>query len=1225
MLANGLASLRSLIRETIFSPKSYVFYFALAVIVTLYSLVSTTLESTDRYLSGMHPAYHEPIRMTSMRVAWLSEWWKRLWDDRDATEFKEISRFAANRGNTAIETWLVFDHETPNAIHPDKIKRAGGFFLQEILGGKQPQQLSCPSNKSLRERQIITARQTTGQTNLACNIKRIQYFVIIDVIQVILAGLIGIFSILQLYHLVHTARKPEASRIYGVILPALGIATYFGVLCGLLTNLWASLLLERLPDIETSVRWLQISAVVTWLLGWSIFITILLSFVHLALWKEIRNILDTARLNRVHIAFLAILALAFQAAQGVDLVRYWLDNPLQAWASIVSLLLGGVVLWLNGRRFVQLYRHNDDPSDLWLPRFYLIGVILLFGSALVHALWPLYLYQISIHKTYVHTTTIALIFAGPTLLIVLALGIFAALGRLDQEPIEFRNGVLLFITVVCLLIGVAVWIWPIPFPRAIGTVSIVMLFMTTASLLLYYLEAGLLALYKGKYSWKIFGPLAFLIRLLGDGAKKIGAQTAPVLTAILVIGTGMTFLIGPGEFHEVRRFESVSHTATGSDPNRHPAQIDWQDAWCHWLKVNRVPDPGGGERTIEHFRQRDCFRGRREARAIPLVFISSEGGGIRAAYWTVMVLKEFMETEVKVGPKQVAGYLKAPLRLDSIFAMSGVSGGALGVISFAALWEEEYFRSRARVEKKILGGDYLSPAVASLLFRAPVKLIFPWGRVDDRAVLLEKSWEESWQENCTEKRGGKKFLRQNCGLRRSFSDYRFDPDDDTHWRPLLISNGVDVNSGSRVNTTLLNTDCFNDLTREEFHMLNSTGVMLRMLSSEPSANAGGEWDALIYAADAYQMSEALWRRDRTREEDSIQWIRASFETLLRTYLNKKRFSEDRIQAEARFLREHHRSRALKLKIENAAVNSLEDRQALAPIFLKFAREIWNVVPEWKLRKFHARRGIEFDHPRVTIDRFAEYELRPEPSERSLALRTRKCDVLSPGSKDFFDLRPDDIAMSTAALLSARFPLVSPTGFLPASRYNSAEIVDGGYYDNSGSLANIELFTHLAPFVRDYNRASGNKPRLQPVYIQISNKYRSQEDLQPEERTSFQLLAPIVGILNSRVYQTARAEGLVRDALACFPAEHAHDDDLSFRLDPYYYVDTVAIPGARAPLGWILSETAQEELRAQLKNYEINQQLLQPLSNAYVVCRNDRAHDPWLAPRERQGKRRPDPR
>ena len=52
---------------------------------------------------------------------------------------------------------------------------------------------------------------------------------------------------------------------------------------------------------------------------------------------------------------------------------------------------------------------------------------------------------------------------------------------------------------------------------------------------------------------------------------------------------------------------------------------------------------------------------------------------------------------------------------------------------------------------------------------------------------------------------------------------------------------------------------------------------------------------------------------------------------------------------------------------------------------------------------------------------------------------------------------ETMALSTAAILSARFPWV-----LPAGSYDALSFVDGGYYDNSGLSAAEDIIAILRP-------------------------------------------------------------------------------------------------------------------------------------------------------------------
>ena len=112
---------------------------------------------------------------------------------------------------------------------------------------------------------------------------------------------------------------------------------------------------------------------------------------------------------------------------------------------------------------------------------------------------------------------------------------------------------------------------------------------------------------------------------------------------------------------------------------------------------------------------------------VPVLYVAAAGGGIRAAYWTTRVLEE----------------LSLQLSRDfdcSLFALSGVSGGSLGVAAYVAVNRDH---GVTRVEaaastpgdagaaatpyraSRTLGQDFLSPAVAGLLFYDALQRVIP--------------------------------------------------------------------------------------------------------------------------------------------------------------------------------------------------------------------------------------------------------------------------------------------------------------------------------------------------------------------------------------------------------------------------------------------------------------------------------------------------------------------
>jgi len=93
-----------------------------------------------------------------------------------------------------------------------------------------------------------------------------------------------------------------------------------------------------------------------------------------------------------------------------------------------------------------------------------------------------------------------------------------------------------------------------------------------------------------------------------------------------------------------------------------------------------------------------------------LFFVSAEGGGIRAAYWTAIGLAGLDESTENFSSK--------------LASMSGVSGGSLGIATWLAAVEATDDRSkRRRYIEDFLGSDFLSPAVGGLLFLDAPRLV----------------------------------------------------------------------------------------------------------------------------------------------------------------------------------------------------------------------------------------------------------------------------------------------------------------------------------------------------------------------------------------------------------------------------------------------------------------------------------------------------------------------
>jgi hypothetical protein len=165
----------------------------------------------------------------------------------------------------------------------------------------------------------------------------------------------------------------------------------------------------------------------------------------------------------------------------------------------------------------------------------------------------------------------------------------------------------------------------------------------------------------------------------------------------------------------------------------------------------------------------------------PLYIVATEGGGIRAAYWTAIVLGTLQDANPNFAPH--------------LFAISGVSGGSLGATVFDALLAEPTTASFKFKDKAhaILGQDFLSPALASMLYPDLVQRFIPFPiHYFDRGRSLELGWEKAWRDTM----GNDRFAE-------SFVDLWKPGPNSRGWMPSLFLNGTSVEKGNRIITSNL--------------------------------------------------------------------------------------------------------------------------------------------------------------------------------------------------------------------------------------------------------------------------------------------------------------------------------------------------------------------------------------------------------------------------------------
>lgn len=176
----------------------------------------------------------------------------------------------------------------------------------------------------------------------------------------------------------------------------------------------------------------------------------------------------------------------------------------------------------------------------------------------------------------------------------------------------------------------------------------------------------------------------------------------------------------------------------------------------------------------------------------PVFIVATEGGGIRAAYWTAAVLSAIQD--------------RAPDFAPHLFAISSVSGGSVGAAVFTALLadtqrsgtigdcpgdQEPNGRKTVRfAAQQMLSYDALAPTLASLLHADLVQRFLPVGFIPDRAKALETGWERGWRTHVRANNDEDDFF--STGLLKMYADRK------GALLPSLFLNGTSVENGNRL-------------------------------------------------------------------------------------------------------------------------------------------------------------------------------------------------------------------------------------------------------------------------------------------------------------------------------------------------------------------------------------------------------------------------------------------
>jgi hypothetical protein len=697
------------------------------------------------------------------------------------------------------------------------------------------------------------------------------------------------------------------------------------------------------------------------------------------------------------------LLLALLAAVGTLLWGVGIGLVVPAAILVGLAVLGGPVQGVRAER----PRPAQGPAATWLPR--LVGgapPVLLGLAVLRSAIAPVFYEAVGWVDVLLH---VALLGAG---LALVAAGLAIALAGESIERVwSHHRGRLLRLTVaVTLLLAWRLWDNPWRMSEWLGSIAVFAAFLVAASLVFYALAL---------YAENVQPPYALSV---------LRFRRTPVFLLLLVWLLGAGALDKQGSYYDARVVQPASPEAAALD--------------------RRALTSGS---TFSAWADREATGG-----ATPLLFVSAAGGGIRAAYWTSVVLRCVLEG---IGDDPACRYggdaASARASGGAFFAASGISGGSLGLASYVAHLRHD---PAAGWPERRLDDDYVAPAIAWGLWADLPLAFLRRGGGTDRDEVLERAFERSWDEQLSDQgltgllwRGG--ASTEGTPLAEGFFEL---------WAtsgsrgpiPLLLLNGTKVQDGCRFNVSVI--------------------------------NAAVDGDA---------------RRRSTVDE---------------------RLVEDCL-----------------------ALRLFEWRP--------------NVRPENQIYVFPARRD-----------------------EFSLASTDDLQDFLCGTDRAAAQAEPaEDVRLSTAVMLSARFPWVMPSGRLTRcgrEDVSPINLVDGGYFDTSGASPLVELWSEIAAEV---GRRNGAGACIVPVFIQIDTGYDDPTRATPSRPP--EALVPPKAALAARNAREANARQAAALAFSGpFPPGTKATRPGVTEVDRFAHMYPHAHPGSKAPLGWTLSGTARRDLRRQLR-------------------------------------------
>ncbi|WP_187830354.1 hypothetical protein [Siccirubricoccus phaeus] len=475
-----------------------------------------------------------------------------------------------------------------------------------------------------------------------------------------------------------------------------------------------------MPEAETD--WLVEYGPLLWLLGSFLLVGVLAGSVGLrrAIWHA-----------RVPAAFAVIACFALAGPEQTRFLLAGIDGPGRILALLAAVLLTGIGAWFWARWSLNLAWQAALPgveevcrSWWWsaLPR--IIAV-----APAVAALLCLFLARRMLDTWVALALLVGLVAVGAALV---ALAVFRRsvlrghaarrLGRrislsgvLADEALQLRAP--------ARPVGLGAWLSLardcLPFDLPLIRPLLVAFLLAIASVLVGVAWPSDLAQAVGAAPTALFGLAALLTLLAAPVGLVAAAWRWPAMFFLLLLILGAA---------GVTVNTLVRH---GDQPAPRRPELATAAAW--WLQHCAMPE--GPQRVIR------------------AMVVANAGGASRAALWTAAVMGA-LETRLGMQPGQ------------HLFAISGISGGALGSAAYVATLDQSGLRCGATQEagardrrlqrlRKGLGQDFLAPPLAGLFLGdgvwrifGPVSALAGWVGLwpADRSVRLEQAWEAAFGE-----------------------------------------------------------------------------------------------------------------------------------------------------------------------------------------------------------------------------------------------------------------------------------------------------------------------------------------------------------------------------------------------------------------------------------------------------------------------------------------------